>query len=120
MVVVVTAVVVVVVVGVVIVVVSGRGEISLISHTFHLVDFSPGFANSINLQFSVPHSHDALHTGTPFTVRVGFCSGFQLLEILTEFLQIVPCNCVHLYTTLCISRNPIRCIDLVNYQFCIS
>ena len=46
---------------VVVVVVSGTGEISLISHTFHPVDFSPGFASSINLQFSTEQSHDAIH-----------------------------------------------------------
>ena len=47
------------------VVVSIEGEIELISHTFHPVDFSPGFASNINLQFSVEQSHDALQTGEP-------------------------------------------------------
>ena len=65
---VVVVVVTVVVVVVVIVMVSGTGEIKLISHTFHPVDFSPGFATSISLQFSAEQSHDALQTVTPFTV----------------------------------------------------
>ena len=54
----------IVVVVVIMVVVSGTGEISLISHTFHPVDFSPGFASSINLQFSVEQSHVALQSRT--------------------------------------------------------
>ena len=50
------------VVVVIMVVVSGTGEISLISHTFHPVDFSPGFASSISLQFSVEQPHVALQS----------------------------------------------------------
>ena len=58
------AVVVVVVVDVVVVVVVVvPGEISSISHTLHSVDFNPGFASSINQQFSVEQSHVALQTG---------------------------------------------------------
>ena len=57
------------VVVVIMVVVSGTGEISLISHTFHPVDFSPGFASSINLQSSVKQSHDALQNRPPVPVN---------------------------------------------------
>ena len=51
-------------------VVSGTGEIKLISHTFHPVDFSPGFASSISLHFSVEQSHDALQIGVPCVLPV--------------------------------------------------
>ena len=50
----------------VVVVISATGESTFISHTFHPVDFSPGFASSINLQFSVEQSHDALQIENPF------------------------------------------------------
>ena len=52
----------------VVVVVSGTGEISLISHTFHPDDFSPGFASSINRQFSTEQSHDAIQNEAPLGV----------------------------------------------------
>ena len=52
-------------------VVSIEGEIGLISHTFHPVDFSSGFASNINLQFSVEQSHDALQTGEPLPANSG-------------------------------------------------
>ena len=64
---VVVAVVIVVWVVVFVVIVSETGEISLISHTLKPVDFSPGFATSINLQFSVGQSQDALQTRVPFS-----------------------------------------------------
>ena len=54
-----------IVLRVVVVVVVVSGEISLISHTFHPVDFSPGFASSINLQFSVGQSHVAIQIRVP-------------------------------------------------------
>ena len=58
--------------------VSIEEEIELISHTFHPVDFSPGFASSINLQFSVEQSHDALQTGEP-SGAIPANSGLNLL-----------------------------------------
>ena len=48
---------------IVVFVVSVKREIILMSHTFHPVDFSPGFASIINLQSSVEQSHNALQTG---------------------------------------------------------
>ena len=53
---------------IIVAVVSATFEIKLIWHTFHPIDFSPGFASSINLQFSVEQSHDALQTGASLDV----------------------------------------------------
>ena len=64
-------------------VVSTAGENELISHKFHPIYFSPGFASSINLQFSVEQSHDALQ------ITVSFCaptaSIIQRVRVLFKF-----------------------------------
>ena len=73
------------IVGLIIVIsVSETGKISLISHTFHPIDFSPGFASSINLQFSVEQSHDAWQIGAslgvpPANTNNGWCTRLSVI-----------------------------------------
>ena len=72
---------------VVVVVVSGTGDTNLISQTLKPVDFSPGFASSINLQFSVEQSQDALQTGEPSgalpaNILMGRTTYFYLINLL--------------------------------------